>query len=172
MNNWLVYTLLTVVYIVILAIYFWRRSRTHEKELQTFLRTAKDQLSEHEKKANDQANRRIAQAEALVKKVYEISTQFEKQAQKEYDQIVEDAKVERQEILAKTKTEVDHLFKQADVEIADYKANRFKEIEKNLVKLVIAVTHKVVNKTLNEKDHRDLIYASLDEVVQKKSHDN
>lgn len=171
MDNWLVYTFLTVIYIIILAAYFWRRSRNYEKELKEFLAVAKDQLDEREKAVNDRANQKIAKAVALVNKVHDISSAFEKQAQKEYDQIIEDAKVERQEILAKTKTEVDHLFKQADMEISDYKANRYKEVEKNLVKLVMAVTQKVVDKTLNEHDHRDLIYSSLDEVVQKKNHD-
>lgn len=170
MDSWLVYTALTVVYIIILALYFWRRSRSHEQELKDFLKVAQNQLTNHQQQVDSAANQKIAKAYQLVQKVHDISAAFEKQAQKEYDQIVEDGKAERQEILAKTKTEVDRLFKQADLEIADYKADRYKEVEKNLVKLVMAVTQKVVGKTLTEKDHRDLIYASLDEVVQKKSH--
>jgi F0F1-type ATP synthase membrane subunit b/b' len=172
MDSWLIYTALTVAYIIILIVYFLRRSRSHEKELQQFLSVAKSQLQSRENEINATAQQKISKAMLLIKKVHDTAAAFEKQAQKEYDQIIEDAKVERQDLLAKTKTEIDLLFKQADREIAEYKANRYKEVEKNMVKLVIAVTQKVVGKSLSESDHKQLIYDSLDEVIQKKSHND
>lgn len=170
MDSWLIYTALTLAYIVILIVYFMRRSRSHEAELRNFLAAAQNQLETHKREVANDANRKVIKAMAIIKKVHDTASSFEKQAQREYDQIIQDAKTERQEILTKTKAEIETLFKQADVEIEEYKASRFKEIEKNLVKLVIAVTHKVIGKTLSETDHKNIIYASLEEIIQKKSH--
>jgi len=168
MEPWIIYTLLTLAYIVVLLVYFFRRSKSHENEVKQFLAVAQDQLTHHRDTVNHEAQAKINQAMALIKKVHDTASTFEKQAQKEYDQIIADAKGERQELLAKTKSEIELLFKQADQEIRDYKTNRFKEVEKNLVKLVIAVTEKVMGKTLSETEHRQLIDESLDEVIQKK----
>ncbi|OGV95855.1 hypothetical protein A2W24_02255 [Microgenomates group bacterium RBG_16_45_19] len=169
MDSWIVYTGLTVVYIIILIIYFFRRSRSHERELHQFLQVAEDQLKHRQAEINQDAKQKISKAYSLVKQVHDIAAAFEKQAQTEYDQIVEDAKVERQELIAKTKTDIADLFKQADREIAEYKAARFKEVERNLVKLVMAVTQKALGKSLSTSDHRQLILSALDEVIQKQS---
>lgn len=168
MEAWIIYTLLTLAYIIVLVVYFFRRSRSHEQEVKQFLSVAQDQLAHHQAAVDHDAQTKINQALALVKKVHDTAASFEKQAQKEYDQIIEDAKSERQELLAKTKSEIDLLFKQADQEIAEYKSARFKEVEKNLVKLVIAVTQKVIGKSLSGSDHKLLIQEALDEVVQKR----
>lgn len=168
-KTWLIYTGLTVIYIVILVVYFLRRSKNHEKELANFLKLAQEQLEHHKQQTALEANQKVAKAMAVVKKVQEASLAFETQAKNEYDQIIEDARTERREILAKAKAEVELLFKQAESEVETYKRNRFQEVEKSLVKLVMAVTEKVVGISLTSKDHHQLIDQSLAEVKQAKS---
>jgi len=169
MSPWLIYTGLTIVYIIILVMYFLRRSKTHEQELAKFLETAKDQLEFHKSQASQEATAKIAKALEVVKKVESVALEFEKQAHDEYTQIIEDAKVERRDILAQAKTEVAELYKKADVEIETYKAERMREVERNLVKLIISITQKVVEVSLTPEDHERVIKKALDEVKQNKA---
>lgn len=169
MSPWLIYTGLTVAYIIILVLYFLRRSKTHEQELAKFLETAKSQLESHKKQANDEAQVKISKALQVVKKVEQAAKDFETQAQTEYERIIEDGKAERRDLLAQAKAEVTELYKQADVEIEEYKAERMREVERNLVKLIIAITQKVVEVTLTPEDHQKIIEKALEEVKQNKS---
>ena len=169
MSPWLIYTGLTVLYIIILVLYFLRRSKTHEQELVSFLDTAKDQLEMHKKQANESAAIKITQALTVVKKVEKVAQEFEAQAEEEYNHIIEDAKTERREILAQAKAETADLYKKADVEIEEYKAERMREIERSLVKLIIAITQKVVEVSLTPENHEQIIHKALEEFKQNKS---
>ncbi len=169
MSPWLIYTGLTVAYIIILVLYFLRRSKTHEQELSSFLESAKDQLEAHKKEASQEASIKISQALEVVKKVQKIAEEFETQAQAEYNQIVDDAKSERRDILAQAKTEVADFYTQADAEIEQYKAERMREVERNLVKLIISITQKVVEVSLTPEQHEKIIMNALNEVKQSKS---
>lgn len=170
MNSlWIIFTLITVAYIIILVLYFLRRSKTHEKELKNFLDLAQQELDKHKTIASEEANLKVTKAIAVVKKVQQAAQTFEEQAQKEYNDIIEDAKAERREILAKTKAEVEELFKKADVELEQYSAARHQEIERNLVKLVVAVSEKVVEVSLTPKEHEEIIYKSLEEIKQQRA---
>lgn len=168
-NSWIIFTLITVAYIVILVIYFIRRSKSHEEELKHFLKLAQKELDAHKEQAASQANQKVSKAIAVVKKVQQAAQVFEEQAQKEYQEIIDDAKAERREILSKTKAEIEDLFRKADQELAEYKAARHQEVEKNLVKLVIAVSEKVAEMKLTPKEHQDLIFKALEDVKQKRS---
>jgi F0F1-type ATP synthase membrane subunit b/b' len=166
---WLLYTGITVTYIIILAVYFLRKSKSHETELSDFLRTAKEQLDMHKREASRQANFKVAKASQILQKVEEGIALFELKAEEEYNQIIQDAKEERKEILATTKSEIEELFKEAETELEQYREERHKEIEKNLVKLVVSVTEKVVGNSLSLERQQDLIYKTLEEIKTKKS---
>lgn len=165
---WITFSVITIAYVVILVTYFFRRSKSHESELADFLKTAKHQIDLHKKEATKQANIKVAKAAAIVKKVQQATENFEKEAQEEYEQIIEDAKAERREILAQAKAEIEELFNQAQQELKDYKKQRQQEIERNLVKLVMSVTEKVVQISFTEKDHKHLIVKALEEVKENK----
>jgi flagellar biosynthesis/type III secretory pathway protein FliH len=168
-NNWVIYTLLTVAYIIILVIYFIRRSKSHEAELKEFLELAQHQLETHKQQSSQKANQKVAQALAVVKKVQQAARVFEDQAQEEYQHIIDEARAEKRELIAKAKAEIAGLFKDADRELKEYQLKRYGEIEKNLVKLVVDVTEKVVEVSLSPKDHEDLIIKSLEEINKKRN---
>jgi flagellar biosynthesis/type III secretory pathway protein FliH len=44
-----------------------------------------------------------------------------------------------------------------------------REIERNLVKLVVSITQKVVDVSLKPSDHEKIIFEALDEVKKSKS---
>jgi flagellar biosynthesis/type III secretory pathway protein FliH len=168
-RTWIIYTALTVAYIVILVIYFLRRSKSHEAELTHFLTTAKDQVEIHKQQAASQANVKVAKAMQIVQKVTEAAEVFEERAQEEYNQIIEDAKAEKREIIASAKGEVEALFEQAEVELEEYKQHRQQEIERNLVKMVTAITERVVETAFTPEHHKELIYKALEEIKTKKA---
>jgi F0F1-type ATP synthase membrane subunit b/b' len=166
---WLLYTGITVAYILILVIYFLRRSKSHESELNKFLSTAKQQLELHKQETTKLANTKVVKASQVMLKVQEAIEIFENHAQEEYDQIIEQAKDERKQILASAKTEIEELFAQAELELEEYRESRHREIEKNLVKMVMSVAEKVVGTTMDLKQHQDLIRQTLEEIKAKKA---
>ncbi len=168
----LAYSAITVAYIIVIVIYFMRRSRSHEKELAKFLSSAKGQLETHKVLAQQQANQKVAKAALVVKKVQEIAEAFETQAKEEYEQIILDAKQERKEILKSAKDEIAELFALAEKDLRDYREKRYQEIEKNLVKLVMAITGKVIGEVLDEKQHEQLIDKAIEEIKLQQQRTN
>lgn len=71
--------------------------------------------------------------------------------------------------MAQAKTEVADFYTQADAEIEQYKAERMREVERNLVKLIISITQKVVEVSLTPEQHEKIIMNALNEVKQSKS---
>lgn len=161
--------ILTIIYIILIMMYFLRRSRSHEDELTKFLTSAKDQVELHKQEATRQANVKVAKAIEVVKKVQDAAAAFEEKAQKEYQQLIDDAKAEKRDLLAQARSEIDDLFKQAEVELEEYRQHRQQEIEKNLVKMVTAVSQRVVEMSLDHDKQLDLIKKALEEVKTKKS---
>ncbi len=166
---WIIYTAVTVAYIILLVFYFLRRTKHHESELTKFLKTAKQQIELHKKEASKHADIRVAKAAAIVKRVQDAMESFEQNAQKEYEEIIDDAKAQRREIISSAKGEIEDLFQQAEVEIQEYREARHKEVERNLVKMVMAITEKVTEEALDEQKHKQLIKKALDEIKADKS---
>lgn len=166
---WIIYTVITVAYIVILILYFLRRSKSHETELTHFLSSAKDQLSLHQQIASRQANLKVLKAAHIVKKVQEATEAFEQQAQSEYDQIISQAQEQKRQIIASTKTEIEELFQQAETELQEYRLSREREIERNLVKLVMSVAERVTELSLDRPTQLKLIQQALQEIKQNKN---
>lgn len=170
MNSFFIFAaVFTLIYIVLILVYFLRRSKSHEEELTNFLTTAKDQVELHKKEATRQANTKVTYAMDVVKKVQMAASAFEQKAQGEYEQIIQEAKLQKKEILAEAKEEVEELFNQAEYELEEYRQHRQQEIEKNLVKMVTAVSQRVVEISLDDEKHRQLIYKALDEIKTKKT---
>lgn len=168
MNNiWFIYAI-PIIYIPFFVYYIIRRSKAHEAELEKFLGTAKAQVEKHKKMASNRANQKVIKAVELIKKVQSAAENFENKAQTEYEQIIQDAKEERREIIASAKVEIEKLFKQAEEDLETYKVDRQKEIEKNLIKLVVAVTEKVVEMKLDPTAHKQLIVRALKDIKSKK----
>lgn len=159
----------TLVYLILVLVYFLRRSKSHEDELTKFLNTAKSQVEAHKQAASKDADYKVAQAMEVVKKVQQAAAVFETNAKKEYQQVIQDAQAQRREMLSETKAEIEELFEQAEVELEEYRQHRQQEIEKNLVRMVCAVTERVVERSLDENAHKDIIYQTLEEVKTKKS---
>ena len=168
-QTWLITSGLTIFYIIILVVYFARRSKSHEKELVHFLETAKQKLEEHKQITYQEANQKVVKAMEVVKKVELAAQNFESQAQEEYNNIIEEAKSEKKEVIDSAKEEIRELFDQAQEDLKIYQEERQLEIEKNLVKLVVSVSEKVTEISLSEKMQKDLVYKALDEIKSKKS---
>lgn len=165
---WIAYTGITAFYIIIIAIYFWRRSKKHELELQDVLQISKTQLEKHRKHVHERAGQRINKAMMLIKQLHRIAANLEIQAKEEYTRLVQAANDQAQEILKEAKQEAQAIKSKADEEFDDYRQKRQQEIEADMVRLVMSVTQKVIKKSLTPQDHQNLILQSLEEVKAQK----
>ncbi len=169
-STWLIYTITTVVYIAVLFLFFYRRHKRQDEQLTQFLEDAKKQLAQHKEQAHTQANHKVIKAFELIKRLQQVAEDLEGQAKQEYDQIIEDAKTEKKEIIEDARKKAQEILMSSEDELEQYKEERRREIEKNLVKLVMSVTEKVVERSLTYEDHVELIHEALEEVKQQKEH--
>ena len=167
-TSFLIYTLTLVLYVVLLYIFFERKYKKQDRELSDFLGDAKRQLQNHKVQASVEANKKVEKAFELIKKLQSIAEDLEGQAKSEYDEIIFDGKREKKEMIEDARKKAMEIIQSADDELEDYKTDRKREIERNLVKLVMSVTEKVVEKDLDYAKHLELIKQAVDEVKQQK----
>jgi F0F1-type ATP synthase membrane subunit b/b' len=169
-DTFLIYTIILILYIAILFFFFWRRNKKQEDHLNNFLVEAKGKLKTHKEQAKVQASGKVNKAFQLIKRLQGVAEDLETQAQAEYEQILEQAQQQKKEIIADAKRQAKQVLEGAGGELEEYKQERKREIERNLVKLVMSVTEKVVGKSLYREDHVDLIKDAVDEVKKEKGH--
>lgn len=162
------YTILVSLYIIVMFILFWRRSKKQDTQLNDFLEEAKRQLAKHKTSASDQASVKVQKAFDLIRRLQLVTSSMEDYVREEYERIVAEAQEEKKHILEDAKAKAQEILTKADDELEDYREERRQEIEKDMVKLIMNVTQKVVGKSLDYKDHLDLIHDSLEEVKQRK----
>ena len=166
---WIVSTITLIIYTATLSYYFFRRTKKHEEELHALLSGAKQQLQQHKEVAHSQANVKVKKAFDLIRRLQHVAGDLEVNIQSEYDTILADAKEMKKEIIDEAKQKAKEIVASADDELEEYKHERRMEIEKNLTRLVVSVSEKVVGKSLSYEDHLDLIHEALDEVKKRNS---
>lgn len=168
---WIIYTIVTVVYIGLLILFFWRKTKKHENELKKFLTDAKEQLSIHKKKVHDNNSQKMKKVLMAMSIMQQVAIELDKELNSQYKLLLEKANEEAKSIKEKAEAEAEQIRLEATQDLEDYRNKRIHEIEGDLVRLVCAVSEKVINKTLTHQDHMDLIYRSLDEIkIQKQKH--
>jgi len=165
-----IYTATVIIYIAIMFFFFWRRNKKQEEQLNAFLKEAKEKLDLHKKEAKVQASGKVAKAFELIKRLQGVAEDLEGQVQTEYEKIIEEAHLQKKEIIAEARKQAKEVLEGADGELVAYKEERKREIEKNLVKLVMSVTEKVVGRGLTREDQIDLIREAVEEVKKEKGH--
>jgi len=165
-----IYTATVIVYIGIMFLFFWRKNKRQEEQLNNFLKEAKEKLEMHKKEAKIQASGKVAKAFELIKRLQGVAEDLEGQVQNEYEKILEEGQNQKKDIIAEARRQAKEILEGADGELAQYKEERKREIEKNLVKLVMSVTEKVVGRGLTREDQIDLIREAVEEVKKEKGH--
>jgi F-type H+-transporting ATPase subunit b len=165
---WLIYTITLIAYIGLLFVFFWRRHQKQEQTLNQFLEEAKKQLESYKHEAHNQASVKVTKAFELIKRLQKVAEDLEEQAQEEYNSIIEEAKAEKKAILDEARKKAEEITHSADSDLDQYRSEREREIEKSMIKLVMSVTEKVIERSLSYEDHVDLIQEALEEVKQQK----
>lgn len=165
---WLIYTAITATYILLLVVFFWRRTRSHELELDNFLKQAKVQLELHKQSVHKRQQQKITKVMTAMSIMQQVAVEMDKEIAAQYQKTIDDARAESQLLLKKAQDESESIRMHATHDLDDYRKERLHEVEADLVKLVINVTERVLGQTLSRKDHVDLIYKSLEEVKAQK----
>jgi len=169
MNNiWVTYTVVTVVYIGLLMLFFWRKTKKHESELKDFLDHAKKQLELHKTKVHQSNKQKMTKVMAAMSIMQQVAIELDKELNTQYKKLVEEAKEESEKIKQQAQKDAEAIRLSATHDLDDYRAKRLHEIEADLVRLVCTVSEKVLNKSLTHQDHVDLIYKSLEEIKLQK----
>ncbi|NMB56910.1 hypothetical protein GYA19_03170 [Candidatus Beckwithbacteria bacterium] len=169
MSSWQIYTIAFIINLLILYIIFWRYSKKQEKNLEEFLASSKDQLLKHKEEAHAQASIKVNKAFSLIKRLQNVSKDLEENVQNEYEEIIAQAEDEKQKIIEKAEQKAQEILDSADAELEQYKEERKEEVEKQMARLVMEVTEKVIEKTFDYQDHLEMIEQALEEVKQSQS---
>lgn len=165
---WLTYTILTVMYIIVLILYFWRRSIRHEHEVTEVLEQAKKQLDTHRQRIHQQGTYRLTKMMQILSMFQKIAVDFETAIKEEHDKMISKAQDQSKKLIDEAKVEADKIRADVNQNLDGYRQQRQQEIEADLVKLVVSVTEKVVQQRLLYQDHINLIHQALEEVKHQK----
>ncbi len=165
---WLIYTAITATYILLLVVFFWRRTRSHEIDLQKFLERAKLQLEMHKESVHKRQQQKITKVMTAMSIMQQVAVEMDKEIARQYQDTINDARAEAQVITKKARDEAEAIRQHATHDLDDYRKERLHEVEADLVKLVMDVTQRVLGSTLSREEHVDLIYKSLEEVKAQK----
>lgn len=143
-----------IVLLLILKHFFWNKFKVVMDERRNGIldkiNSTKANLQEAEelKLKNEEL---LKSADTEGKKITE---ERKKQAEKIYNEIVQNAR-----------TESETIKNRASLEIVREKEKAEFEIKEQVISLAIAVSKKALNESLNEEEHRKLINSFIDEVV-------
>ncbi|WP_297633204.1 F0F1 ATP synthase subunit B [uncultured Clostridium sp.] len=143
-----------IVLLLILKHFFWEKFKVIMDERRNGIldkiNSTKANLQEAEE-LRFKNEELLKSADTEGKKITEAR---KKQAEKIYNEIVQNAK-----------TESDTIKNKASLEIVREKEKAEFEIKEQVISLAIAVSKKALNESLNEEEHRKLINTFIDEVV-------
>lgn len=126
---------------------------------------------EREKRIQD----RINKAELSKKEADDLLIKYKEKIdniRNEIQEMKERAKVEgeklKEESMEKAKKEIKDLISLAEHQIEIEKAKAIREIKEDISEMVIAVSEKVIKKSLDKEDHLRLIEESIAEITREK----
>lgn len=113
-------------------------------------------------------------AEQAKKEAQELLERYEgqlAQAREEVNKIIEEGKSKAgkstDEIIAKARTEATDLLERAKVEIIRERDTAAAEIREHVVKISLKAAERLIQKTLQERDHRQFIEQAISEIDTK-----
>ncbi len=113
-------------------------------------------------------------AEQSRKEAQELLERYERklaQARKDVNKIIEEGKSKAgesaDEIIAKARTEAADLLERAKVEIGRERDTAAAEIREHVVKISLKAAERLIQKTLQERDHRQFIEQAISEIDTK-----
>lgn len=113
-------------------------------------------------------------AEQSRKEAQELLERYEgqlAQARKDVNKIIEEGKSKAgkstDEIIAKARTEAGDLLERAKVEISRERDTAAAEIREHVVKISLKAAERLIQKTLQERDHRQFIEQAISEIDTK-----
>lgn len=113
-------------------------------------------------------------AEQSRKEAQELLERYERklaQARKDVNKIIEEGKSKAgkstDEIIAKARTEAGDLLERAKVEISRERDTAAAEIREHVVKISLKAAERLIQKTLQERDHRQFIEQAISEIDAK-----
>jgi F-type H+-transporting ATPase subunit b len=109
------------------------------------------------KEAIESAERAKREAEEISRKNQELVANMEKEAKQRYQEAIEKAQAERDKILAQATKQTELELSRAREEIQREKESALKELRDQVADLAIAAAGKIINASLDEARHRDLV---------------
>lgn len=143
-----------IVLLLILKHFFWKKFKVIMDERRNGIL---DKINSTKANLQEAEELRLKNEELLKSADTEgkkITEERKKQAEKIYNEIVQNAR-----------TESETIKNRASLEIVREKEKAEFEIKEQVIGLAIAVSKKALNESLNEEEHRKLINSFIDEVV-------
>ncbi len=144
-------------------IYTIRRRKVHE-DLEARLKEIKSSYTESITKIVTEDRAKLEVAEKTAAEAGS-TIQHEKEAiTQEYEGRIEELQANSEKALAHAKAKAKKLQEQAELEAEEYLNARKKEVEQELMDLVIAVTKKVLPSGISYEAHKELVLKALNDV--------
>ncbi|WZL73614.1 F0F1 ATP synthase subunit B [Clostridiaceae bacterium 35-E11] len=155
-----------VFQIINTVILFWFLKKLLFKPVTEFMEARQNGISTSIKEAehkNQEADNRKHEYEAKLEKVQEEGRQILKEASKK-------AESKADEIIKEAQLEAEKLLNRAEAEIKRQNEKAMNELKDQIASLAVMAAGKVIEKSLDEENHNQLIKEFIDEVGDAKWH--
>jgi F0F1-type ATP synthase membrane subunit b/b' len=151
----------TIFLVSIIELLFTIKRRRGHAELERKIKELKLQYNESVNKLVIEDESKLEEAEEQVKTVNEQLAGATTEIKEEYEAKIDKLKSESEKALASAKARAKKLEEEAKMKADEYLATRQKEVEHDLVELVLTVAEKVLPEGLEYTVQRDLVLKAL-----------
>lgn len=118
------------------------------------------------KESLEKADAAQKDSEKVLAKNQEIVEQAKKEAQELLSKARKTAEATKDELIQKAESEATKMLEKAKHDIALEKEKAVEEIRSQTAEISVLIASKLIGRTLSKNDHKDIIEASLDKIVE------
>lgn len=158
---------LTVFIVAVIELYFTRHRRKLQENLDQKVKELKVSYNTQLNQLVLEDEKKLEEAEEKVGDLTELEKNEKKKLEKEYKEKLEKITAQSEKALTQAKEKAKELEKEAENRAETYLKNRQKEVEEDLMNLVMSVTKKVLPQGITYQIHKELVLSALQDVKKE-----
>jgi flagellar biosynthesis/type III secretory pathway protein FliH len=154
----------TIFLVSLIELFFTRKRRKIREELDLKVKEMKASYNESINKMVLEEEEKLEEADKQVETMTKQMTTEKTHAEEEFKEKIDEVKSHSDKAIAKAKARAKELEHEAHQKAEEYLESRKKEVEQELMNLVLSVTKKVLPAGLTYETHKELVMEALKDV--------
>lgn len=154
----------TIFLVSLIELLFTIRRRKVHQDIEQKIKEMKTSYNESINKMVLEEEQKLEEADKQVEEMSQQLNTDKEQIEEEFKEKIDDIKSSSEKALANAKAKAKKLEQEAHLKAEEYLESRKKEVEEELMNLVLSVTKKVLPEGLTYEAHKELVMSALKDV--------